>query len=199
MLNFVDESLKNRAIVRKYLNYCRVLPIQTCIVMNCARRFTYNRELIFFLDCTFNMKIFKSSFARGFTLIEVMIVVVILGILAAVVIPKILDRPDQARVTAAKADIAVIMQQLKLYRLDNAAYPATDQGLQALTIKPTTNPIPANWKPGGYLEKLPNDPWGRPYQYLNPGLKGELDVFSLGADGQPGGEGNNADIGSWNL
>jgi general secretion pathway protein G len=145
------------------------------------------------------MKLFKSSSARGFTLIEVMIVVVILGILAAVVIPKILDRPDQARVTAAKADIAVIMQQLKLYRLDNAAYPATDQGLQALITKPTTNPIPANWKPGGYLEKLPNDPWGRPYQYLNPGLKGELDVFSLGADGQPAGEGNNADIGSWNL
>ncbi len=145
------------------------------------------------------MKLFKTSSARGFTLIEVMIVVVILGILAAVVIPKILDRPDQARVTAAKADIAVIMQQLKLYRLDNALYPATDQGLQALTIKPTTNPIPPNWKPGGYLEKLPNDPWGRPYQYLNPGLKGELDVFSLGADGQPGGEGNNADIGSWNL
>lgn len=145
------------------------------------------------------MKFLKPSSARGFTLIEVMIVVVILGILAAVVIPKILDRPDQARVTAAKADIAVIMQQLKLYRLDNAAYPATDQGLQALTIRPNTNPIPSNWKPGGYLEKLPNDPWGRPYQYLNPGLKGELDVFSLGADGQPAGEGNNADIGSWNL
>jgi general secretion pathway protein G len=145
------------------------------------------------------MKLFKASFARGFTLIEVMIVVVILGILAAVVIPKILDRPDQARVTAAKSDIAVIMQQLKLYRLDNAAYPATDQGLQALVVKPTTNPLPLNWRPSGYLEKLPNDPWGRPYQYLNPGLKGELDVFSLGADGQAGGEGNNADIGSWNL
>jgi general secretion pathway protein G len=145
------------------------------------------------------MKLSEKNFARGFTLIEVMIVVVILGILAAVVIPKILDRPDQARVTAAKADIAVIMQQLKLYRLDNAAYPSTDQGLQALVVKPTTNPLPPNWKPGGYLEKLPNDPWGRPYQYLNPGLKSELDVFSLGADGQPGGEGNNADIGSWNL
>jgi general secretion pathway protein G len=145
------------------------------------------------------IKLSKKNIERGFTLIEVMIVVVILGILAAVVIPRILDRPDQARVTAAKADIAVIMQQLKLYRLDNALYPATDQGLQALTIKPATNPIPPNWKPGGYLEKLPNDPWGRPYQYLNPGLKGELDVFSLGADGQPGGEGNNADIGSWNL
>ena len=136
---------------------------------------------------------------RGFTLIEVMIVVVILGILAAVVIPRILDRPDQARVTAAKADIAVILQQLKLYRLDNTFYPSTDQGLQALTVKPATNPTPTNWKQGGYLERLPNDPWGRPYQYLNPGLKGEIDVFSFGADGQPGGEGSNADIGSWGI
>ena len=135
----------------------------------------------------------------GFSLIEVMIVVVILGILAAVIAPKILDRPDQAKMAAAKSDIAVIMQQLKLYRLDNAAYPSTDQGLTALTVKPTTNPLPTNWKSGGYLERLPNDPWGRPYQYLNPGLKGEIDVFSLGADGQPGGEGSNGDIGSWNL
>ena len=135
----------------------------------------------------------------GFTLIEVMIVVVILGILAAVIAPRILDRPDQAKMAAAKSDIAVIMQQLKLYRLDNAAYPSTDQGLGALTVKPTTNPLPANWKVGGYLERLPNDPWARPYQYLNPGLKGEIDVYSLGADGQPGGEGSNADIGSWNL
>ena len=145
------------------------------------------------------MPFMPRKLARGFTLIEIMIVVVIIAILAAVVIPRILDRPDQARVTAAKADIAIIMQQLKLYRLDNASYPSTDQGLQALIIKPTTTPIPMNWKNGGYLEKLPNDPWGRPYQYLNPGLKGEIDVFSLGADGQPGGEGNNADIGSWNL
>ena len=136
---------------------------------------------------------------RGFTLIEVMIVVVILGILAAVVIPRILDRPDQARVVAAQADIRVIVGQLKMYRLDNTFYPSTDQGLQALTVKPTTNPVPMNWKQGGYLERLPNDPWGRPYQYLNPGIKGEIDVFSLGADGQPGGEGVNADIGSWGL
>ena len=136
---------------------------------------------------------------QAFTLIEVMIVVVILGILAAVVIPRILDRPDQARQSAAKSDIAVIMQQLKLYRLDNTFYPSTDQGLQALTVKPTTNPIPMNWKQGGYLERLPNDPWGRPYLYLNPGVKGEIDVMSYGADGQPGGEGNNADIGSWGL
>ncbi len=135
----------------------------------------------------------------GFTLIEVMIVVVILGILAAVVIPRVLDRPDQARVTAAKADIAGILQALKLYRLDNTFYPSTDQGLQALVVKPATTPQPANWKQGGYLERLPNDPWGRPYQYLNPGIKGEIDIMSLGADGQPGGEGSNADIGSWAL
>jgi general secretion pathway protein G len=136
---------------------------------------------------------------NGFTLIEVMIVVVILGILAAVVVPRLMDRPDTARVAAAKSDIAVIMQQLKLYRLDNTFYPSTDQGLQALTAKPATNPVPTNWKQGGYVERLPNDPWGRPYQYLNPGLRGEIDVFSLGADGQPGGEGANADIGSWGL
>ncbi|MEO8103408.1 MAG: type II secretion system major pseudopilin GspG [Betaproteobacteria bacterium] len=141
----------------------------------------------------------KPKNLRGFTLIEIMIVVVILGILAAVVVPKILDRPDQARVSAAKSDIAVILQQLKLYRLDNTFYPSTDQGLQALVVRPATNPQPMNWKQGGYLERLPNDPWGRPYQYLNPGIKGEIDIFSLGADGQPGGEGANVDIGSWGL
>ncbi len=142
---------------------------------------------------------FSTLSRQGFTLIEVMIVVVILGILAAVVVPKILDRPDQARITAAKADIAIIMQALKIYRLDNGSYPSTDQGLQALVQKPATNPLPANWKQGGYLERLPSDPWKTPYQYLNPGIKGEIDVYSLGADGQPGGEGNNADIGSWAL
>src|SRR5262245_35941859 len=135
----------------------------------------------------------------GFTLVEVMVVVVILGILAAVVLPKIMGRPDEARVTAAKADISVIMQALKLYRLDNQFYPSTDQGLSALVTRPASNPQPLNWKQGGYLERLPNDPWGRPYQYLNPGLKGEIDVYSLGADGQQGGEGVNADVGSWGL
>ena len=135
----------------------------------------------------------------GFTLIEVMIVVVILGILAAVVVPNLMDRPDTARIAAAKSDIAVLMQQLKLYRLDNTTYPSTDQGLMALTVKPTTSPVPTNWKTGGYLERLPNDPWKRPYLYLNPGVEGEIDVYSLGADGQPDGEGSNADIGSWNL
>lgn len=137
--------------------------------------------------------------SRGFTLIEVMIVVVILGILAAVVVPKIMDRPDQARVTAAKQDIAQLMQALKLYRLDNQTYPTTDQGLQALVARPASAPVPPNWKNGGYIERLPKDPWGNDYQYLNPGLKSEVDVFSLGADRASGGEGNNADIGNWNL
>jgi general secretion pathway protein G len=136
---------------------------------------------------------------RGFTLLEVMVVVVILGILAALVVPKIISRPDEARVIAVKQDIASLMQALKLYRLDNRSYPSTEQGLQALVSKPATAPLPSNWKSGGYLERLPRDPWGNPYQYLNPGLHGEIDVFSFGADGSPGGEGNDADVGSWNL
>jgi len=135
--------------------------------------------------------------ARGFTLIEILVVIVILGILAGLIVPRIMDRPDQARIVAAKADIAAIMNALKLYRLDNGAYPGADQGLQALVKKPERGEIPRNWKPGGYLERLPKDPWGTDYQYLNPGLSGEVDVMSLGADGKPGGEGTAADIGSW--
>ncbi|PPE70448.1 type II secretion system protein GspG [Caldimonas thermodepolymerans] len=136
-----------------------------------------------------------SLLARGFTLIELMVVLVIIGILGALIVPNVLDRADDARVTAARTDVNNLMQALKLYKLDNQRYPTAEQGLQALVTKPTTGPIPPNWKP--YLDKLPNDPWGRPYQYLNPGVKGEVDVFSFGADGQTGGEGNNADIGSW--
>jgi general secretion pathway protein G len=136
---------------------------------------------------------------RGFTLLEVMVVVVILGILAALVVPKIISRPDEARAIAAKQDIASLMQALKLYRLDNQRYPSTEQGLQALVARPASAPLAPNWKTGGYVERLPRDPWGNPYQYLNPGLHGELDVFSLAADGAPGGEGNDADIGSWSL
>lgn len=131
----------------------------------------------------------------GFTLIELLVVLAIIGVLAALIVPNVLDRADDARVTAAKTDIASLNQALKLYKLDNLRYPTAAQGLQALQLKPTTEPVPLNWRP--YVDKLPNDPWGRPYQYLNPGLKGEVDVLSLGADGQPGGEGKNADIGSW--
>ena len=137
----------------------------------------------------------RRRLSAGFTLIELMVVLVIIGVLAALVVPNVLDRADDARATAAKTDVNNLMQALKLYRLDNQRYPAAEQGLQALVAKPTTGPIPFNWK--SYVDKLPNDPWGRPYQYLNPGIKGEIDVMSFGADGQPGGEGKNADIGSW--
>lgn len=131
----------------------------------------------------------------GFTLIELMVVLVIIGVLAALIVPNVLDRADDARVTAARTDISNLGQALKLYKLDNQRYPTAEQGLQALLAKPTSGSIPSNWKP--YVEKLPNDPWGRAYLYINPGLKGEIDVLSFGADGQAGGEGKNADIGSW--
>ena len=136
---------------------------------------------------------------RGFTLIEIMVVVVIMGILAALIVPKLMGRTDDARIIAAKQDIATVMQALKLYKLDNQRYPTTEQGLQALVAKPTTGPEAHGWKTGGYVDKLPQDPWRYAYQYLSPGIKGEVDVFSLGADGQPGGVGNDADIGSWDL
>jgi general secretion pathway protein G len=134
---------------------------------------------------------------RAFTLIELLVVVLILGILGGLIIPRVIDRPDQARVVAAKNDINTIMNALKLYRLDSGVYPAADQGLQALVKKPDTGDVPRNWKSGGYIEKLPKDPWGHDYLYLNPGIRSEVDVVSYGADGQPGGEGYNADIGSW--
>ena len=135
--------------------------------------------------------------AAGFTLIEIMVVIVIIGVLAALVVPRIMSRPDEARAVAARQDIGAVMSALKLYRLDNSRYPSTEQGLQALVTKPSAEPVPRNWK--SYLDKLPTDPWGKPYQYLSPGVRGEIDVFSLGADGQPGGEGVDADIGSWSL
>jgi general secretion pathway protein G len=131
---------------------------------------------------------------QGFTLIEIMVVIVIMGILAALIVPRVLDRPDQARQVAARQDIGGIMQALKLYRLDNGRYPTTAQGLRALAEKPDGA---SNWR--GYLDKLPNDPWGHPYQYLSPGVKGDIDVFSFGADNKPGGENGDADIGSWEL
>jgi general secretion pathway protein G len=132
---------------------------------------------------------------NGFTLIELMVVLVIIGILAALIVPNVLDRADDARITAARTDISNLTQALKLYRLDNQRYPSGEQGLRALVAKPTEGVMPPNWRP--YLDKLPNDPWQHAYVYLNPGVKGEIDVMSLGADGQTGGEGNNADIGSW--
>ena len=132
---------------------------------------------------------------RAFTLIELMVVLVIIGVLAALIVPNVLERADDARSMAARTDVNNLMQALKLYKLDNQRYPSAEQGLGALIAKPTQGPIPPNWKP--YLDKLPNDPWGNAYQYLNPGIKGEIDVLSFGADGQPGGEGKNADVGSW--
>jgi general secretion pathway protein G len=132
---------------------------------------------------------------RGFTLIELMVVLVIIGILAALIVPNVLDRADDARATAAKTDIANLNQALKLYKLDIQRYPGPEQGLQALVTRPTQGAIPTAWRP--YLEKLPKDPWGNDYKYLNPGIKGEIDIVSFGADGVAGGEGKNADIGSW--
>ena len=137
----------------------------------------------------------SKTLQRGFTLIELMVVLLIIGVLAALIVPNVLDRADDARVTAAKTDVSNLMQALKLYKLDNQRYPSAEQGLQALLTKPTVDPMPVNWKP--YLDQLPKDPWGRPYQYLSPGIKGEVDVMSFGADGQTGGEGKNADVGSW--
>lgn len=131
---------------------------------------------------------------RGFTLIEIMVVIAIIGILATLVVPKIMGRPDEARVTAAKHDLSTISQALKLYRLDIGRYPTTEQGLKALVERPTSEPVPQNWKVGGYLDRLPNDPWGNPYQYTNPGTKGEIDLYSFGADGKPGGAALDADI-----
>jgi general secretion pathway protein G len=137
----------------------------------------------------------RRAVQAGFTLIELMVVLVIIGVLAALIVPNVLDRAEDARATAARTDVNNLMQALKLYKLDNQRYPTTEQGLQALLAKPGAGPIPPNWKP--YVEKLPQDPWNHPYQYLNPGVKGEMDVMSFGADGQAGGEGKNADIGSW--
>ena len=137
---------------------------------------------------------------RGFTLIEIMVVVVILGILAAVVVPRFLSRPDEAKVTKAKVDIKSLEEALGLYKLDNGFYPSTDQGLKALVEKPETGRIPDKYPEGGYLKKVPADPWGNPYVYLSPGIHSrDFDIISYGADGQPGGEGFDADINSWEL
>lgn len=145
------------------------------------------------------MKQVRQAAQRGFTLIEVMVVVVILGILAAIVVPKVMDRPDTARITKAKQDIRALESALNLYKLDNYNYPSTDQGLESLVSKPAGSPEPRNWKSGGYMDRLPKDPWGNEYQYLSPGSHGSIDIYSLGADGRSGGEGVDGDVGNWNL
>jgi general secretion pathway protein G len=137
--------------------------------------------------------------ASGFTLIEVMVVVVILSILAAIVVPNVMSSPDEARIVKAKQDIRALESALNLYRLDNYVYPSTEQGIQALVTRPTTPPEPQNWKAEGYIDRLPSDPWGHPYQYLSPGQNGEFDLYSMGADGQLDGQGVNADVSNWNL
>ena len=139
----------------------------------------------------------KNRSQLGFTLIEVMVVIAIIGIMATLIVPQIMSKPNEARVIAAKQDISSIVQALKLYRLDNSRYPTTEQGLSALVAKPTSEPIPQNWKPNGYVDRLPKDPWGFAYQYSNPGARAEIDVFSLGADNKPGGTGFDADLGNW--
>ena len=146
-----------------------------------------------------NQTTLKSSVSKqlGFTLIEVMVVIAIIGIMASLIVPKIMSKPDEARVIAAKQDINTLVQALKLYRLDIGRYPTTQQGLQSLVEKPVTEPVPQNWKTGGYLDRLPKDPWGNVYQYSNPGTRSEIDVFSFWADNKPGGTGFDADLGNW--
>jgi general secretion pathway protein G len=135
----------------------------------------------------------------GFTLVEILVVIVIIGILAAVIVPNVIGRTHDARVAAAKQDVSSLAQAIAMYKLDNTRLPTAEQGLKALVEKPNVAPAPTNWRTGGYIPRLPNDPWGNPYQFANPGLRGEFDVFSFGADGTAGGEGEGTDLGTWNL
>jgi general secretion pathway protein G len=139
----------------------------------------------------------RNAGADGLTLIEILVVIAILGVLAALIVPRVVGRTDEARAVAAKQDIATILQALRMYRLDNDRYPSSAQGLDALVVRPPSEPVPRNWKQ--YLDKVPKDPWGQPYQYLSPGIHSEVDVFSFGADGTAGGNGIDAEIGSWQL
>jgi general secretion pathway protein G len=151
------------------------------------------------MSLTKNAVIERFGRTHGFTLIEIIVVITIMAIMAALIVPRVVGRTDDARIAAAHQDIATLMNALKLYRLDNGRYPTTEQGLRALVERPTVDPMPSNWKSGGYLDapSVRKDPWGNDYQYLNPGLHSEVDVMSFGRDGQPGGEGPDADIGSW--
>jgi general secretion pathway protein G len=139
--------------------------------------------------------------SSGFTLIELMVVIVILGILAGLIVPRIMGRPDEAKQLKAKMQIESIETALKLYRLDNGSYPSTDQGLEALVTPPETPPVPRKWRDGGYLEKgrVPSDPWGNNFVYLSPGVNGDYDITSFGADGVSGGDGKDSDINSWEI
>lgn len=141
----------------------------------------------------------KTKRQQGFTLLEVMVVLVIIGLLVAIVAPNVLDNQDKAMVQKARADISSLEQALEMYRLDNFTYPSSEQGLNALVTKPSIAPEPRNYRDNGYIRRLPTDPWGNAYQYRFPGEKGRVDVFSFGADGRIGGEGLNADIGNWDL
>lgn len=134
--------------------------------------------------------------SRGFTLIEILVVVVILGILAAIVVPRVMERPGEARIVRVKQDLQGVATALSMYKLDNHRYPSSEQGLQALVTKPSGTPEAPNWK-GPYLDRLPKDPWDHPYQYQQPGQHGDMDIYSYGADGRPGGDGDDADIGNW--
>jgi general secretion pathway protein G len=159
----------------------------------------FDKFSLFFLSPHSYAKLSKMNLKlqKGFTLIEILIVVVILSILAITVVPQFLDQPGKARIARAQSDIQSLNKALSMYKLDNYSYPSTSQGLQALVTPPSGQPSAKNWKPGGYIEKLITDPWGNPYQYLNPGSRGTIDIYSLGADGQAGGEGENQDVGNW--
>ena len=136
---------------------------------------------------------------KGFTLIEIMVVIVIIGLLATLVLPRVMGRQEQAFIAKAQSDIQALSSALKFYKLDNFAYPGTDQSLEALVTLPGGDPIPKHWKKGGYIERLPLDPWGNPYQYLYPGEKMEFELWSFGSDGVEGGKEGGADIGNWNI
>jgi general secretion pathway protein G len=133
----------------------------------------------------------------GFTLIEIMVVVIIIGLLASVAVPTVIDKLDQARVEKAKADFKSLQTALKLYRIDNFVYPTSEQGLEALVTKPSLAPVPRNWKTSGYVDQLQQDPWGRPYLYVSPGEGHDYDIYTLGADGVSGGDGAAADLSIW--